>query len=288
MAKKPAVTTREYIAVDKLWIDSSMQPRVAIDMEVVSEYAEAMVAGAEFTPVVAFLDGGRYYLADGFHRVLAAREAKVEKIAMDLHDGTIRDAVLYSVQANAEHGLRRTSADKRRAVERLLRDAVWAKWSDSEIAKRCRVSRSFAQNVRSSLATVASEAEPFTGNGDGENSDQPATQARQTRTYISKHGTAAEMRTERIGRTKRTPGAGAGRPARGTRSGEIRRVQDPDCMDEPPVSAATGSPDHNQSTTMQLPTRGADLAEFLAARYDREVLDAMVTRLLQLFGVADD
>ena len=36
--------------------------------------------------------------------------------------GTQRDAILWSISANATHGLRRTNEDKRRAVTRLLQD----------------------------------------------------------------------------------------------------------------------------------------------------------------------
>src|SRR5690606_10483672 len=45
-------------------------------------------------------------------------------------------AVLFSVGANAKHGLQRTNEDKRRAVTTLLIDPEWQKWSDREIARR--------------------------------------------------------------------------------------------------------------------------------------------------------
>ena len=39
-------------------------------------------------------------------------------------DGGLRDAILFSVGANAAHGLRRTNADKRRTVLLLWEDEV--------------------------------------------------------------------------------------------------------------------------------------------------------------------
>lgn len=39
-----------------------------------------------------------------------------------------REAILFIVGANASHGLRRTNADKRRTVERLLADEEWRGW----------------------------------------------------------------------------------------------------------------------------------------------------------------
>lgn len=198
------MTTLEHIDVAKLWIDSSTQPRVAIDMETVSEYAEAMAAGGVFPPVVAYHDGGRYILADGFHRVLAAREAKIATLAVELHEGTIRDAVLYSVAANAEHGLRRTNADKRRAVERLLKDSEWAQWSNAEIARRCRVSPHTVASIREgpSLCNLHSEAEGAQGADQGGESATPPVAATE-RTYTTKHGTKSTMRTDKIGRAQK-------------------------------------------------------------------------------------
>lgn len=52
----------------------------------------------------------------------------------------------------APHELRRTNADKRRAVELLLGDGESDKWSDREIAQRGGVTPGLVRNVRKSLA----------------------------------------------------------------------------------------------------------------------------------------
>ena|SRR5436309_8329926 len=46
---------------------------------------------------------------------------------------------------------RRTNADKRRAVETLLNDPEWAKWSDREIARQCGVSNDFVSRLRPAI-----------------------------------------------------------------------------------------------------------------------------------------
>jgi hypothetical protein len=69
-------------------------------------------------------------------------------IDCEVRQGTIRDAILYSVGANANHGIRRTNADKRRSVLRLLNDGEWGKWSDRKIADQCGVSHTFVAQVR--------------------------------------------------------------------------------------------------------------------------------------------
>lgn len=138
--------------VDSVRLDGGTQPRAMLDGAVIAEYAEAMEDGKQFPPVTVFYDGSSYWLADGFHRVNAALQIGRGYVEAQIITGTQRDAVLYSVGANAAHGLRRSNADKRRAVERLLRDDVWAKWSDREVAQRCAVTHPFVGKVRSELS----------------------------------------------------------------------------------------------------------------------------------------
>ena len=121
--------------INLIRMDGGTQSRVQLDWIATSEYAQAMKEGAQFPPVVVFHDGADYWLADGFHRIKAAEQAGVTEFPADVRQGTRRDAILYSVGANANHGVRRTNADKRAAVLLLLGDALWAAWSDAEIAR---------------------------------------------------------------------------------------------------------------------------------------------------------
>lgn len=136
------------LSLDVIQIDGGTQSRATLNQHVVDDYAEAIKAGATFPPIVIFYDGKKHWLADGFHRFHAYRQAGKSKVAADIRQGTRRDAILHSVGANETHGLRRTRDDKRRAVLTLLNDAEWAKWSDGEIAKRCAVSREYVNRLR--------------------------------------------------------------------------------------------------------------------------------------------
>lgn len=136
------------INVNAIRIDGGTQSRVEIDNQVVADYAEAIKAGIEFPPVVVFHDGADHWLADGFHRFHAHKQADKASIPAEVRDGTVRDAILYSVGANGTHGLRRTNADKRKAVETMLADAVWALWTDRKIAEACGVGHPFVAAVR--------------------------------------------------------------------------------------------------------------------------------------------
>ncbi len=145
--------TAASISVGKIRTDGGTQPRAELSAETIAEYREAMAAGSAFPPVVVFYDGTDHWLADGFHRLEATKATGAKEIAADVRQGTQRDAVLFSAGANAAHGLRRTNADKRRAVERLLADKEWSKWSDRKIAEACGVTHPFVGKLRAERAS---------------------------------------------------------------------------------------------------------------------------------------
>lgn len=136
------------LLLNAIRIDGGTQSRVEINADVASEYADAIKGGAEFPPVIVFHDGADYWLADGFHRFHAHAKAGKASIPADVKAGTQRDAVLYSLGANCAHGLRRTNADKRKAVAAMLDDAEWSQWSDRKIAEACGVSQPFVSAMR--------------------------------------------------------------------------------------------------------------------------------------------
>ena len=131
--------------------DGGAQMRVEMKPDVVREYADDMAAGAVFPPVEVYYDGSIYWLAEGYHRVAAARLLDRETIDAEVLDGGERDAILHGIGSNASHGLRRTQADKRRAVERLLRDEEWSKWSNRKIAEAAKVDHKTVATVRREL-----------------------------------------------------------------------------------------------------------------------------------------
>ena len=135
-------------------MDGGTQARYQLYDEIVDDYAEDIKQGTVYPPIVVFFDGQEYWLADGFHRVAARKKLNQKKVSAEVHLGTRRDAVLYACGANATHGLRRTNADKRRAVERLLRDEEWSQWSDREIARKALVSQPFVSKLRGEVSST--------------------------------------------------------------------------------------------------------------------------------------
>ncbi|WP_051954138.1 ParB/RepB/Spo0J family partition protein [Xenophilus azovorans] len=128
--------------------DGGTQARVAMNAQAVAEYRDAFRAGVDLPPVIVFYDDAAHWLADGFHRYHGAKAAGMKSISANIMPGSRRDAVLYSLKANATHGLRRTNADKRKAIETMLGDPEWSQWSDSRIAGACGVSDKTVASVR--------------------------------------------------------------------------------------------------------------------------------------------
>lgn len=148
-------------------VNGGTQSRAGINRQTVAEYAEAMQGGSVFPPLVVFHDGASYWLADGFHRYHAYAQINAHEVVADVRQGSQRDAILFSVGANASHGLRRTNDDKRRAVMVLLSDPEWSKWSNREIARQCGVSEYMVRDQRGPICdkNADSETRTVTRNG---------------------------------------------------------------------------------------------------------------------------
>jgi len=136
--------------IGALVLDQKLQSRTEINEQTIEDYADAIKLGDEFPPVLAYFDGVHYYLTDGYHRYHAHKKADKVSILCAVVNGTFRDAVLHATGVNAKHGMRRTHADKRKAVMTLLDDFEWSDWSNAEIARQCGVSPTFVANLRDS------------------------------------------------------------------------------------------------------------------------------------------
>lgn len=174
------------LKLEQIRVNGGTQPRVNLDDTVVMEYGQALIDGAMLPAVTVFHDGSTYWLADGFHRFFAHRKIGALDIRAEIKTGTQRDAILYSVGANASHGLRRTNEDKRKAIMTLLEDAEWKTWSDNKIAKACGVNQTTVSGYRRSLMENLSERDA-------------------QRTYTTKHGTNTVMDTANIGKKAKAP-----------------------------------------------------------------------------------
>lgn len=139
------------LKLDQIVIDQGTQIRVAIDQKTVSEYAEAIMHKEVLPPLTVFSDGIKYYLADGFHRYFAYKNTVTPEVEVDVHKGTLRNAIEYALGANSKHGLKRTNEDKKNAVIIALNDFEWSMLGLREIAKLCGVSHTYVSTIKEKI-----------------------------------------------------------------------------------------------------------------------------------------
>lgn len=165
ITEAPNHTTTRHCAVesrmknlptDGLLLSPDLQMRAALDTETISEYAAAMKAGEAFPPIRVIEADDGWLVCDGFHRVSAARAAGIASLPCNVTVGTMDDALLLALQANATNGLRRSNADKRRAVSVAL--ARWPEKSDRVIAQLCGVNHEMVKPLRPQVAESATSS----------------------------------------------------------------------------------------------------------------------------------
>ena len=146
------------IKLSEIVTDAGTQVRAGLNEGIVADYAEALADGAKFPPVVVFHDGNRYIAADGFHRIHAAARNGATQIEADIRKGSKSDALKFALGCNAHHGLRRTNADKRHAVELALKE--FPNVSTVAIAKMCLVGDELVAEIRKSQPTDSGRLAP--------------------------------------------------------------------------------------------------------------------------------
>lgn len=139
------------VPLTEIVVDAGTQVRAATDDSVVSQYAERMTEGDQFPPIVLFHDGTSYYLADGFHRLLAAQRNQWRDIDADVRAGTKQDALWFALGANKANGRQMTGADKRHAI--LLAFATWPDRSAAVLASQIGCTAQYVRDVRHQVQT---------------------------------------------------------------------------------------------------------------------------------------
>ncbi len=143
------------IGLDAITVDEAIQVRVAgLSDEKVQQYAVIFEEGGEFPPVIVFRDErtDALFLADGFHRVEAAKLAGLEAIKAEVRPGGFEAAMEYAEEANLEHGFALSARDKKHILERrIARGHEWASWSDRQISRVLGVAHTTVGRWRSEI-----------------------------------------------------------------------------------------------------------------------------------------
>ena len=85
-------------------------------------------------------------LVDGHHRVAAAQQLGLDRIAAVVFKGSRADAYVEAVRSNISHGMPLTLSERRRAGVQIL--AVHPTWSDRRIAGCCGLSAKTIKRLR--------------------------------------------------------------------------------------------------------------------------------------------
>jgi hypothetical protein len=150
-----------------LVVDARCQARERMSGETVEEYADLYRAEEPLPPLEVFDVDGALVVVDGFHRLDAAFRAAGSLAGVAtlpvkvVGHGSMEDAVWYALGTNQRHGLKRSRADKRKAVRMALE--LDMDRSDREIARQAGVSHTMVSRARRGeqlrLAEVAADPE---------------------------------------------------------------------------------------------------------------------------------
>lgn len=174
MAKKKQAKDDDVrlVAPSEIRADGDTQSRSANDPATADEYAaiyrEACEAKCKhpcdaLPELDAVFDGTAYWLYDGFHRLYAAKLAGLDLLRVRILAGTVHDARWLASAANRTHGLRRTNADKKKAVGMAFACEKSRGMSDRALAEHCGVSNTFVSETRARLSTADSRPAARTG-----------------------------------------------------------------------------------------------------------------------------
>jgi hypothetical protein len=170
MATSKKFSTTE-LALDNILASAATQVRKKLDKDTIDEYTEAVKNGAIFPALVVFseVDSDRYILADGFHRHHAFVNAEMTECKVEVHQGSLHDALLWALGCNDEHGLRRSNADKRNAVEVALKDPEISGLQVVQIADICRVNERTVRRIRDDMDLNVADRKKANAKGKGQN-----------------------------------------------------------------------------------------------------------------------
>ncbi len=145
------------IPISSIRTDGETQHRTAINPDIVEEYAALMRDGVVFPPVRVWWDGRDYWLADGFHRIAAAKRAAFNEIAAEVCDGSLSEAQWDSYSANTSHGVRWTPAETQQVIQLALQHPTAVHLSNVELAEHLHLSENTVRRWRRTLSSPRGE-----------------------------------------------------------------------------------------------------------------------------------
>ena len=130
-----------------------IQFRGGLDHEAIKGYAEHMLDGAKFEPIVVIKVGPKYEVIDGHHRLAAAKFLKRHEIDAVELAGSHNEIVWFALGANSRHGLRLDRKSVRRAIGIALK--AFPHYANNVIARQIGCSDATVESVRTELESTS-------------------------------------------------------------------------------------------------------------------------------------
>ncbi len=139
----------ENLPLSVLGIDKKYQARALEDESAKSDLETAYRNNETVPPIsVVKTPEDKLFVVDGFHRIEGARRAGLDTISCIIIYGTEEDAFKIALGANEENkAVKRSDADKRKAVNMALDSNLFTGYSNRKIANICKVSAGLVDRV---------------------------------------------------------------------------------------------------------------------------------------------
>ncbi len=138
------------LEINKIIVDRSLNVRQALDDELIAIYQEVYDS---LPPVSVFNTENGLVLADGFHRLAAARRLKRKTVKAEVRKGSYRDAVEYAALANLKQGKNLNRAERHKVIEVMLK--LHPERADNWIAQDVGVSDHTVRAIREELESTS-------------------------------------------------------------------------------------------------------------------------------------
>jgi hypothetical protein len=162
-----------------------LHARVKIDQGKVGLYAKQKGDGHNFPVIEIYEVDGKLVLTHGWHRDAADRQNGTKIVDAVIYRGrTMSEARLAAAQADAYGSIKRTTADKHKAVRILLDDPEWANRTSNWIAEAVNIDRKTVEKIIKARSVVSGNPDTKrVGRAGGRHQIKG-----ETRTYTGKRG----------------------------------------------------------------------------------------------------
>jgi hypothetical protein len=114
LAAHGAKQTHEVVSISDIVFDAALWVRARLDLSAVRRYRDALRAERELPPVILGRVDGALFVADGWHRLDAARQEQLSVVTAVVRDMKRAEVAWTSAECNLSHGVPLKRSERRR------------------------------------------------------------------------------------------------------------------------------------------------------------------------------